>query len=386
VLTRLSVLASRISGAFNGRALDQDFDREVESHLAMMADDYRRRGMSEEEARRTARLRFGGPTQTREDQHDRRGLPLVETALQDVRYALRTLRRNPGFTFVVILTLAVGIGAVTSMFTVVRAVLLRPLPYTQPDRLIEISETNPLKGWTHTVAAPANVADWRARNTVFTDIAGYIGVDNRGASQMQRFLSVNGEPQPVNGIATTGNLFDVLGVRPLLGRTFTWSETFDGNDRVLVLSYGAWQSVFGGDPGIVGRAVVLSGRSMTVVGVMPRDFFFPNRSAQFWASMGVKPDVFVRMRRPHWLTTVARLRPGPTRTRRWASGSNRCTTSWRPTRARRSSCSSAPSRSCSSSSARTWRACSWDAAPAGCARSRSGARLAPAGRGSCGSC
>ena len=310
MLTRLSVLASRISGAFNGRALDQDFDREVESHLAMMADDYRRRGMSEEEARRTARLRFGGPTQTREDQHDRRGLPLVETALQDVRYALRTLRRNPGFTFVVILTLAVGIGAVTSMFTVVRAVLLRPLPYTQPDRLIEISETNPLKGWTHTVAAPANVADWRARNTVFTDIAGYIGVDNRGASQMQRFLSVNGEPQPVNGIATTGNLFDVLGVRPLLGRTFTWSETFDGNDRVLVLSYGAWQSVFGGDPGIVGREVVLSGRSMTVVGVMPRDFFFPNRSAQFWASMGVKPDVFVRMRRPHWLTTVARLRPG----------------------------------------------------------------------------
>src|SRR5438445_7059 len=256
------------------------------------------------------RLRFGGPTQTREDQHDRRGLPLVETALQDVRYALRTLRRNPGFTFVVILTLAVGIGAVTSMFTVVRAVLLRPLPYTQPDRLIEISETNPLKGWTHAVAAPANVADWRARNTVFTDIAGYIGVDNRGASQMQRFLSVNGEPQPVNGIATTGNLFDLLGVRPLLGRTFTWSETFDGNDRVLVLSYGAWQSVFGGDPGIVGREVVLSGRSMTVVGVMPRDFFFPNRSAQFWASMGVKPDVFVRTRRPHWLTTVARLRPG----------------------------------------------------------------------------
>ncbi|OLB62724.1 MAG: hypothetical protein AUI11_04390 [Acidobacteria bacterium 13_2_20CM_2_66_4] len=310
MLARLSVLASRISGAFNGRALDQDFDREVESHLAMMADDYRRRGMSEEEARRTARLRFGGPTQAREDQHDRRGLPLVETALQDVRYALRTLRRNPGFTFVVILTLAVGIGAVTSMFTVVRAVLLRPLPYAQPDRLIEISETNPLKGWTHTVAAPANVADWRARNTVFTDIAGYIGVDNRGASQMQRFLSVNGEPQPVNGIATTGNLFDVLGVRPLLGRTFTWSETFDGNDRVLVLSYGAWQSVFGGDPGIVGREVVLSGRSMTVVGVMPRDFFFPNRSAQFWASMGVKPDVFVRMRRPHWLTTVARLRPG----------------------------------------------------------------------------
>ena len=312
MLTRLHVLASRIRGLFGARALDEDFDREIASHLAMLTDDYVRRGLSPDEARRAAVRRFGGPVQIKEQHRDDRGLPLVDATLQDVRYALRTLRKNAGFTAVVVLTLGVGVAAVTSMFTVVRAVLLRPLPYVQPERLIEISETNPLKGWTHTVVAPANLADWRARNTVFTDIAGYIGVDDRGASQLERFLTVNGEPQPVHGLATTGNLFDVLGVRPLLGRTFTWDETFEGQDRVLLLAYGTWQSVFGGDPQIVGRTVSLSGRNVTVIGVMPRDFFFPNRTVQFWSPIGITPDVFVRMRRPHWMATVARLRPNVT--------------------------------------------------------------------------
>src|SRR5262249_33789758 len=146
-------------------------------------------------------------------------------------------------------------------------------------------------------------------NTVFTDIAGYIGVDDRGASQIERFLTVDGEPQPVHGLAVTGNLFDVLGVRPLFGRTFTWDETFEGQDRVLVLAYGTWQGVFGADPQIVGRTVSLSGRNVTVIGVMPHDFFFPNRTVQFWSPVGITPDVFVRMRRPHWMATVARLRP-----------------------------------------------------------------------------
>ncbi len=196
------------------------------------------------------------------------------------------------------------------MFTVVHAVLLRPLPFASPDRLVEISEVNPLKGWTHTVVAPANLADWRARNSVFTDIAGYNGVDDRGASRYQVFLSTAGEAQPLRGLATMGNLFDVLGVRPLLGRAFTYDETFEGNNRFVLLAYGTWQTVFGGDPQIVGRSIVLSGRTTTVIGVMPRDFFFPNRSVQFWMPMGVKPDVFVKMRRPHWMNTVARLRPG----------------------------------------------------------------------------
>src|SRR5882762_5875616 len=118
----------------------------------MLTDEHVRRGLPPAEARRQAILRFGGPMQIKEQQHENRGLPFIETTLHDLRYGLRTLRRHPGFGAVVILTLAVGVGAVTSMFTVVRAVLLRPLPFAAPDRLIEITETNPLKGWTHTVA------------------------------------------------------------------------------------------------------------------------------------------------------------------------------------------------------------------------------------------
>src|SRR5262249_6630070 len=179
-------------------------------------------------------------------------------------------------------------------------------------RLVEISEVNPLKGWTHSVVAPANLADWRARNTVFTDIAGYIGLDDRGASEYRVFLSGAGETQPLNGIAVMGNLFDVLRAAPLAGRTFTFDETFKGHDRVVVRSHGTWQSIFGGDPQIVGRTIVLSGESVTVIGVMPPDFFFPNKTAQFWAPIGVEPDLFVKMRGPHWMHTVARLRPGVT--------------------------------------------------------------------------
>src|SRR6266851_8964429 len=293
MLTPLFVLLSRLRALVTPRQLDADFDEEVAAHVAMLTEDNIRRGMAPDEARRAARVRFGGAMQIKEQQRDDRGLPFIDTTVQDIRYAIRSLRRNPAFAGVAILTLAVGIGATTSMFTVAHAVLIRSLPFAQPERLVEISEVNPLKGWTHTVVAPANLADWRARNSVFTDIAGYNGVDDRGASRYQVFLSTAGEAQPLRGLATMGNLFDVLGVRPLLGRAFTYDETFEGNNRFVLLAYGTWQTVFGGDPQIVGRSIVLSGRTTTVIGVMPRDFFFPNRSVQFWMPMGVKPDVFV---------------------------------------------------------------------------------------------
>ena len=318
-MERPLVFLSRVYGFVFRRRLDEDFDRELSAHLDLLTDDIVRSGVAPREARRLALIRLGGPMQIKEARREARGLPLIDTVLQDLRYAARSLRKYPAFSIVAIATLAVGIGATTAMFTVVRAVLLRPLPFAQPDRLVEISEVNPLKGWTHTVVAPANLVDWRAQNTVFTDIAGYIGVDSRGASEYQAFLSSadpggpggpGSDVQPLKGLKVMGNLFDVLGVKPLVGRTFTYDETFEGNDRVVVLAYGTWQTLFAGDPAIVGRSIVLSGRSVTVVGVMPREFFFPNRGAQFWLPLGITPDLLVKMRRPHWMNTVARLRPG----------------------------------------------------------------------------
>jgi hypothetical protein len=172
----------------------------------MLTEENVRRGLPSGEARRQAILRFGGPVQIKEERRQKRGLPLIDTMLQDVRYALRSLRRNPAFTALAILTLAIGVAATTSMFTVAEAVLLRPLPFAQPDRLVEISEVNPLKGWTHTVAAPANFADWRARNTVFSDIAAYIGVDDRSASERQLFLSGDGEARPEAYVALAASV------------------------------------------------------------------------------------------------------------------------------------------------------------------------------------
>ena len=312
MLTPLLVLLSRLRALGARQRVDDELDDEIATHLALLTDDYVRRGMTPVAARRAAILAFGGTAQLKEQHREQRGLRLVDATVQDLRYAVRSLRRNPAFATVAILTLAVGIASATAMFTVADAVLLRPLPYPEPGRLVEISEVNPLKGWTHTVVAPANLADWRARNTVFTDIAGYIGLDDRGASEHRLFLSGAGETQALNGIAVTGNLFDVLGTSPLAGRTFTFDETFEGHDGVIVLSHGTWQSIFAADPAIVGRTILLNGRSTTVVGVMPPDFFFPNKSVQFWVPAGVKPDVFARMRGPHWMHTVARLRPDVT--------------------------------------------------------------------------
>ena len=308
MLTRCVVLASRVRALFAPRRLDDELDAEMAAHVALLTEEYVRRGSSRAEARRQALLRFGGPMQLKEQHRDDRGLPFLDTTLQDVRYGFRALRRNPAFALVAIGTLAIGIGAGTAVFTIARAVLLRPLPYANPDQLVRVFETNPLKNWTRNIAAPANYADWKKQNTVFTDIAAYEQFNSSGSGASDVFLTGYGEPRGLKALGVTGNLFHVLGTPPLMGRTFTDDETFEGKARVAVLSWGTWQSVFGGDRSIIGRTVTLSGRTYDIVGVMPREFFFPGRDVQLWLPVAYQPAVFMNARRPHWLGVIARRR------------------------------------------------------------------------------
>jgi hypothetical protein len=183
----------------------------------------------------------------------------------DFRYAVRSLSREPGFTAVAALTLALGIGTTTAMFSAAHAVLWRPLPFAQPDRLVEIWETNPLMHWTDAPVAPANFADWQRRNKLLSGIAAYNGQSIKADAGFDVFLTGSGEPQRLKATAVTGNLFRVLGSSARLGRTFTDDETFAGKSRVAVLSDALWQSAFGGDPNIVGKNISLNGRNFAVV-------------------------------------------------------------------------------------------------------------------------
>ena len=309
-MTWFAILASRLRGVVMGRRDDQQFDLEMAGHLELLTEDYIRRGLPPAEARRQAILRFGGPVQIKEEQHERRGIPFIETTLQDVRYGIRALRRNPAYSLVAILTLAIGIGAGTAVFTVVGAVLLRPLPFKAPGELVRIYETNPLRRWTRNIAAPANYADWRTRNKSFTDIAAYEQFTLTGSGAGDLFLTGFGEPQGLKALGVSGNLFALLDARPLIGRTFVEEEQWEGRSNVAVLSYGLWQSAFGGDPAIVGRTITLSGRGFSVIGVMPRTFFFPGRDVQLWRPFGYAPQLIATARRPHWLGVIARRRPG----------------------------------------------------------------------------
>jgi predicted permease len=311
-LAGLFVLLFRIRALFGSRRLDQDFSAEVAAHLDMLTEDYTRSGLTPEQARRAALVRFGGPMQIQEQHRDGQRLPFVDTTLQDVRYGMRALRKHPAYSAVAIATLAIGIGAGTAVFSVVGAVLLRPLPYKNPGELVRIFETNPLRRWTRNIAAPANWADWTVRNKSFTGIAAYEQFSNNGSGASDMFLTGFGEPQGVKNLGVSGNFFEVLGAAPLLGRMFTEEEQYDGKARVAILSYGLWQSAFGGDPQIVGKTIALSGRGYDVVGVMPRAFFFPGRDVQLWTPFGYTPKRIADSRRPHWLGVVARLKPGVT--------------------------------------------------------------------------
>jgi hypothetical protein len=233
--------------------------------------------MAPEAARRDALIRLRGIEQTKERYRERRGLPRLETVAQDVSFAARLLSKNPGFTLVSVLTLALGIGASTAIFSVVNAVLLRPLSYPEPDRLVQLWETSPPGSDIRNVVNAWNFLDWRERSRSFAGMAAF--------QYLTANLTGSGEPRAVAGLWVSPEFFAVLGVAPFAGRTFVSEEGVPGQDASVILSYEFWQKQFGGSLGIVGQTLSVNGSSSTVVGIMPSGFSIPNHKADIWMPM-----------------------------------------------------------------------------------------------------
>ncbi|MDX2056231.1 MAG: ABC transporter permease [Gemmatimonadales bacterium] len=295
-----------------------DADQELE---AMIEEEVRHlvaRGSSPADARAAAMARLGDrPAQARDrvrqssTQRDRRARwrEWIGDAVADGRRAARSLRKSPGLATAAIVTLALAIGANTSIFSAVNAVLLRPLPFADPDRLVALWEENPDFGWYQQDAAPANMMDWREQAGVFSDVGGY-------ASFMEAStLTGRGEPVLLRDQRVTGNFFAVLGVRPALGRVFRDEETWQTEGiAAVILSDRAWRERFGADPAIVGQTIQLSGQAVEVVGVLPRDFVIPGTDPDLWRPMGWPAAARSQtwFRRAHWIRVVGRLAPGAT--------------------------------------------------------------------------
>jgi putative ABC transport system permease protein len=229
----------------------------------------------------------------------RGGLLVLFNMLRDVRYAIRQLTTTPGFSAVAILTLALGIGATTAIFSVVNGVLLRPLPYPHPESLVRVHEIVDKFG--RFSVAPASFLDWRQQNTVFEHIAAF----NSAGATLQ---AVDG-PERVQGALVSSDLFDLLEVTPALGRTFRADEDMPGKDSVIVLSQGLWERRFNRDPNVLGQSVSLNGAPVTVVGIMPSGFTFPGQS-EFWRPLALNSANAARG--AHFLGVIARLKPGVT--------------------------------------------------------------------------
>jgi putative ABC transport system permease protein len=302
----MRALASRIRARLSPGHADGDFEHELETHLEMLTDENARRGMAPEEARRTARIRLGGLTQLKETNRELQGLPALETFLQDTRFAFRMLRKNPGFTGVAVLTLALGIGANTAIFSVVYAVLLKPLPYAKSDQLYNVFEVQPQDGITGTGWSYANFADLRAQNRIFSEMA--------GSQKHQLTLTGRGEPSVVNTSVVTPELFSLFGEQPLAGRLLFSEDGKPGAPPVVILSENLWRGVFGADPKIIGSSINLDQRSFTVVGIMPAAFRFPflTKSEQLWIPLVQDPlfGSWMPRRGGHWLQVTGRLKPG----------------------------------------------------------------------------
>jgi putative ABC transport system permease protein len=280
--------------------LDNNLDDELRSHLEMRAADNLAAGMTPEEARYDAQKRFGNTTLLKENIRAVDIIGWLDTVARDFRYALRILHRSPGFTAVAVLTLALGIGANTAIFSIVDAILLRPLPYPEPDRLVRIWESSLKFDSPRNVVNPLNFQDWRDHSQSFESMAAISGLMTN--------LSSHGQPIAVQGMQVSPEFFSILRIAPFLGRTFTPAEAVPGQDRSVILSYELWQRQFGADRAIVGQKVDVDGLPNEVIGIMPKGFSFPKIKAEVWTPLPLTRSE--EWKGGRFLTVVARLKPG----------------------------------------------------------------------------
>jgi predicted permease len=302
-------LLFRLRALFHRSAEERDLNDELRFHFEKQVEKYQRAGISEQEARRRARLTFGGHEQVKEDCREARGTSFVENARQDLRYALRQLRANPTFAVVIILTLALSIGANSAIFSVIDGVLIQSLPYRQPDRLVRIFLSN--TDFPKFPLNPFDFRDFRARSKSFAGLAAF----TRGDVQ----LSGSGEPVRLNGFGVTSGYFRVLGLTPELGREFDAQAEIPGNGLQIILSDRVWRARFGASPDILGRKITLNQQPFTVVGIMPPGTAHPGNEYQPLA-YGQDVDAWwpfafagnPAQRGSHYLEGIGRLKDGVT--------------------------------------------------------------------------
>jgi putative ABC transport system permease protein len=306
-MTFWSRLRSWSQAMFKRTRMESEMDAELRFHVEAFAEDLVYRGVSREEAMRRARIEFGGIERVKEEGREARGVAYIGELLQDLRYAARILRKSPGFTAVAVLTLALGNGANTAIFSVVNAVLLSPLPYADADRLLLVKEVLPHAGPQPFDVSGPDIAQIQKLNHVFEKVGGF--------RVWTYEFSGRGEPQRVTADRISSDLFDVLGVQPIVGRVFTAEEELAGHS-VVILSYGLWQRRFGGQHTVLGQAVNLDRKPYTIVGVMPQSFVLPlpgmaqGVAAELWVPLGLTKGELEDVGDNFDYSVVARLKPG----------------------------------------------------------------------------
>jgi putative ABC transport system permease protein len=301
----LFTIPLRLRSLFRRAQADQELDDELRDHLEQATEQYVAKGMAPGEAQRRARLDLGGIEQTKEHCRDTRRVNRIQDLMQDLHFGLRLLRKNPGFTSIAVLTLALAIGANTAIFSAVYAVLIKPLPFKNADRMVFILKKNAPRGWSRNPIAPAEILAWRNQTEAFEDFAAY--------TESSCVLTGAGEAEEDPCETITSNLFPLLGVAPYRGRSFTSEEDKAGVPRAVILSYGLWQRRFGGDENLIGRSITVNGESHAVVGVMPA-----NLSHLYASPYGSVPGIWVSgigLAAEHTSNAyfgIARLKPGAT--------------------------------------------------------------------------